>query len=80
LNISLVNIDSKKNNKVEIALGKLNIKNLSATILTSKKLQDHNTFDEPQKIVPAQFKDFKLRNGKLEVNLPPFSVVLLESK
>jgi len=80
VNISLVNIDSKKNNKVEIALGNLNVKNFSATILTSKKLQDHNTFEEPQKIVLAQFKDFKLKNGKLEVNLPPFSVVVLEGK
>lgn len=79
VNISVVNIDSKKKNKVEMDLTKLNVGNMKATILTSDKLQDHNTFDDPDKIAITEFKDFKLRNGKLEVNLPPFSVVVLES-
>jgi len=80
INFSLVNIDSKKENKVEIALGDINVNNMTATILTSDKLQDHNTFAIPKKIIPAQFKDFKLKNGILEVTLPPFSVVVIEGK
>lgn len=80
VNISLVNIDSKQNNKVEIDLSALDVKNITATILSSQKLQDHNTFENPDKIMPQQFKDFRLRRGKIEITLPPFSVVVLESK
>jgi alpha-N-arabinofuranosidase len=79
VNISLVNIDSKKSNSVKINLADMNLKNFKASILTSQKLQDHNTFDKPNKIQPKDFKDFKLKKGILEVNLPPFSVVVLES-
>lgn len=78
--ISLVNIDSKKENKVVIDIEKLDVEDMTATILTSDKLQDHNTFEDPEIISPEEFKDFKLRREKIEVTLPPFSVIVLESK
>lgn len=80
VNISLVNIDSKKANKVELDLTNLDLEDFTAEILTSENLQDHNTFDNSELIKPAQFEDFKLRKGKLEVELPPFSVVVLSEK
>src|SRR5690606_20210306 len=79
-NISLVNIDAKKDHKIEIDLAGMNIKSMVGQILRSGKIQDHNTFDNPNKINISDFKDFKLRNGKLELSLPPFSVVMLSSK
>lgn len=79
-NISLVNIDAGAEHKVEIDLEGLDINNIDAEILMSAKIQDHNTFDNPDKINVAEFKDFKLRKSKLEVSLPPFSVVVLSSK
>ena len=72
VHISLVNIDSKKDNKVELDLTDLDLGDFTAEILTSKNLQDHNTFENTELIKPAQFKDFKLKKGKLEVELPPF--------
>ena len=80
VNISLVNIDSQKKNKVEIDLSGLDVNNMTATILNSERLQDHNTFDDPENIVIENFKDFRLRRGKLEVTLPAHSVVVLEEK
>ena len=80
VNISLVNIDSQKKNKVEIDLSGLDVNNMKATILNSERLQDHNTFDDPENIVIENFKDFRLRRGKLEVTLPAHSVVVLEEK
>ena len=80
VHISLVNIDSKKEHKIEIDLQKLGIKNVSGTILTSPKLQDHNTFDEPSLIQPIDFKGFETKKGKLEITIPAFSVVVLETK
>ncbi|MFV0564936.1 MAG: alpha-N-arabinofuranosidase [Flavobacteriaceae bacterium] len=79
-NISLVNIDSKQSNELELDVANLNIKNISGTILKSGKIQDHNTFDNPNKITPEKFNDFKLKNNKLTVTLPPFSVVVLQAE
>lgn len=80
VHISLVNIDSKKENEVEIDLNALGIKNVTGEILKSDKLQDHNTFDNPTKVKPVAFDGFKLKKGKLKLTLPPFSVVVLEGK
>lgn len=78
--ISIVNIDSKNSNTITINLKELGIKDMSATILASSTLQDHNTFDSPNTITPSEFKKFKFKKGVLEVALPPFSVVVLKGK
>lgn len=78
--ISLVNIDSKKENEVVINVDDLKIKEISGQILKSNNLQDHNTFNNPNNITPSKFKDFKLKKGQLTLTLPPFSVVVIEGK
>jgi alpha-N-arabinofuranosidase len=80
VHISLVNIDAKSKNKVEIDLSDLGVKNFTGTIISSAKLQDHNSFENPDKIVTKTFKGFENKKGKLEITLPPFSVVVLEGK
>ena len=80
VHISLVNIDSKNENKIVIDIAKLGVKNFSGSILTASKLQDHNTFDNPNKIKPTVFKAFQHKKGKLEITLPPFSVVMMEGE
>jgi alpha-N-arabinofuranosidase len=78
VHISLVNIDVKKANVFKIDLSAFIVKKIAGQILSSSKLQDHNTFEKPNVLMPKEFKDFKYRNGILEVTLPPFSVVVLE--
>ncbi len=80
VHISITNIDSKNAQEVSINLNGLNSKTVNGKILTSAKLQDHNTFEDPQKIKPGIFKDAQLKNNNLSVKLPPFSVVVLELK
>jgi alpha-N-arabinofuranosidase len=80
IHISLVNVDSKKVNTVEIDLNGLGIKSVSGMIINSSKLQDFNSFDSPTKIQPIVFKGFEIKKGKLTVNVPPFSVIMLEGK
>jgi len=77
---SLVNIDSSKEHEIELNVSNLNLKKATAQILTSKNLQDHNAFGDPDKVTPDNFDDFKLKNGKLTLTLPPFSVVVIEAK
>ncbi|MGS2761498.1 alpha-N-arabinofuranosidase [Sinomicrobium sp. M5D2P9] len=80
VHISLVNIDPSKPHTLSLNIDGVNTKGATGTILTSAKLQDHNTFDNPEKIAPKAFKDFSGKKGELEVKLPPFSVVALELK
>ena len=53
---------------------------VSGRILSSKKLQDYNSFENPDKIQPTEFKDAKLAGNSLQIKLPPFSVVVLTVK
>jgi alpha-L-arabinofuranosidase len=78
--ISLVNIDANKEQEVTIDLRGAKFTGVTGEILSSPKLQDHNTFDVPNKIKPAPFKGISLTGNVLKGKLPPFSVVVLELK
>ena len=78
VHISLVNIDLNKSQAVTVNLNGVKASGVTGRILTSAKVQDHNTFENPTKIKPAPFTGAKLNNDNLTVTLPPVSVVVLE--
>ena len=78
--ISLVNIDTKKSQDISIDLNAAKFTSVTGRILTSEKIQDHNTFTEPDKIKPAVFNGAGIKGNILSLNMPPFSVVVLELK
>ncbi len=78
IHISLVNIDASRKHDVSVTLHGNTARSVSGRILTSEKLQDHNTFEVPDKVKPVPFKDARLKGNELQVTLPPFSVVVLE--
>lgn len=78
--ISLVNIDPNKENVVEIDLEEVGVKTVSATIITSNNLQQHNSFDQPHKIRPTDYNGFEVKKAKLRLRLPPISVVVVTGK
>jgi len=78
MHISLTNIDNKNSQKIIIDLQGYAAKGVTGRILTSKLIQDHNTFDDPSKVTPAGFKKAKISGSKLELELPANSVVVLE--
>jgi len=80
INISLVNIDPLQSQKISIVLKSETKKNLSGRILTSKKLQDYNSFTESEKIKPATFNNASIDKNVLTVTLPPMAVVVLTIK
>lgn len=75
--ISLVNIDAQKTQEVVIDLRGAKFSTVTGRILNGEHLQDHNTFDNPDKVKPAVFKNVVLKENALTVKLPPFSVVVL---
>jgi alpha-L-arabinofuranosidase len=78
LHISLTNIDNIKGQEVEIDLKSFKAKQVTGRILTSSKVQDHNTFENPANVTPKSFKDASILEGNLKINLPPCSVIVLE--
>ncbi|MES2373757.1 MAG: alpha-L-arabinofuranosidase C-terminal domain-containing protein [Bacteroidota bacterium] len=78
--ISLVNIDANKAQEVTINVTGANYTGVTGKILTSDKLQNYNSFENPDKVKPAAFSGATLSGSSLKVKLPPFSVVVLELK
>lgn len=80
LHISLVNVHAINAQTIKINLNGGTYLNVKGRILQSAKLQDHNSFDKPDVIMPKVFTAARLSGNELEVTLPPFSVVVLEIK
>jgi len=80
IHVTLSNLNPKKEIRLDVNLkGKVFSKVSSASVLTAPEFNSVNTFEKPNVIVPAAFKNFKkLADSKLEVNLPSKSVVVLE--
>ena len=80
VHVSLVNINAQNSQIVAINLAGNTFKNVSGRMLSSDRLQNYNSFENPNKIVPILFNNMKLSNDNLNVTIPPFSVVVLELK
>ncbi len=80
MHISLVNIDAKKGQNISVNLKGVHHNSITGRILTSGKLQDFNSFENPDKIKPAVFNGANFSGNTLNVKLPPFSLVVLEVK
>jgi alpha-L-arabinofuranosidase len=80
VHISITNINADKAESISINIEGSNFKNVSGRILTSAKLQDHNTFDDPEKIKPKVFTGVSLKDKVINLKIPPFSVIVLELK
>ena len=55
----------------------MDVKKVTGSIISSEDITDHNTFDDPDKVIIKDFKDIKVSKGKMDVVLPSKSVVLL---
>ncbi|MCF0202932.1 MAG: alpha-N-arabinofuranosidase [Bacteroidaceae bacterium] len=75
--VCMTNISLEKAQTVEVDLGGAAKKVLEGTILNAKKIDDYNDFGKANLVAPAEYKDAKIKNGKLTVKLPAHSVVAL---
>ena len=80
IHISLVNIDPTKTQEISINIKGAKTSGISGRILTSDKIQDYNSFDNPNKLKPVSFNGATMKSDIIKVTLPPISVVVLELK
>jgi alpha-N-arabinofuranosidase len=78
IHITLVNIDPNKEQTIETVLRGVTVKKVTGKVLTSAKITDHNTFENPNTVNVKDFKGAKLSKELLSVTLPTKSVVMLE--
>lgn len=76
--ITLVNIDARNAQPVNISLLNGQYRTVKGRILKSGKLQDYNSFANPDKISPVNFTGAELKGNELKLDLPAFSVIVLE--
>jgi alpha-N-arabinofuranosidase len=78
IHCSLVNIDPDRAHDVRITLSGATAGTVKGRILTSPRVQDHNTFENPDRVKPAEFNGFTNAGNVIRAKLPPCSVVVLE--
>ncbi|MCB0521615.1 MAG: alpha-N-arabinofuranosidase, partial [Saprospiraceae bacterium] len=78
MHVSLTNLDNTANQKVELSLNSFKVSKVTGRILTSPKVQDGNTFDNPTKVTPKAFSGATVSGNQLSVDMPKNSVVVLE--
>ncbi|HER09959.1 MAG TPA: alpha-N-arabinofuranosidase [Bacteroides sp.] len=78
IHISLVNIDPGETRTLTVHLRGAAAKKVTGRILASEKMNSHNTFDEPNAVVPEKYTGARLDGDRIRMELPPRSVVVLE--
>ncbi len=79
--LALTNVSLDKDQTVTVSLDGFKAKSVSGRILTSKKADDYNDFQHPDRVQPQAFSGAKLaKDGSLSVAMPAKSVVVLTLK
>jgi alpha-N-arabinofuranosidase len=77
VHISIVNIDPDHPHKITLNLNGKKFSNIKARILASAKVQDYNSFNDPGKIAPKEYKGAVLKDNNITIDMPSASVVVL---
>jgi alpha-N-arabinofuranosidase len=78
MHITLANLDPNGERTIAVDIRGLSVSSVAGRILTAPAMNAHNTFDDPEAVQPAPFRDARLTGGKLVIDLPAKSVVALE--
>jgi len=77
IHITIANVDHLNNINLNCEIRGLKINKVNGRILTSSKLTNHNTFEQPNNVIPIEFKGAKIKDNQLSIDLPAKSIVLL---
>lgn len=76
IHITICNLSLTESRTINAQITGKTVKTVSGRILTGE-MNAHNTFDNPERVKPVEFKDFSLEKDELKFTLPPVSVVAL---
>jgi alpha-N-arabinofuranosidase len=78
VHLSLVNTLPARDESITCDVRGLKVKSVSGRILTGPAITSHNTFQAPEVVKPEPFQGARVVDGKLQIELPARSVVMLE--
>jgi alpha-N-arabinofuranosidase len=78
VHISICNLDPTVPAGLECKVEGMNVKSVNGRILTSEKMNAHNTFSNPNGIKPQILKDIDIENNTISVTIPEKSIVVLQ--
>jgi len=78
IHLSLCNLDPNQTRTLNCEIRGKGFKRVSGRILTADEMQAHNTFDTPERVKSAHFHEFKIKESRINIYIPPKSVVILE--
>ena len=77
IHLSLTNVSIDKEQTVTVNLKGIDAQRATGVILTSSRIEDLNTFDQPNKVKEAPFGEVKIKQGVMKVTLPKNSIITL---
>ena len=80
MTVTLANADLHKDYPIDCELVGKSIGSVSGRVLSSAKVNDYNSFDAPETVVPAEFGDFTFEGGRLGFTIPRCSVMEITIK
>jgi alpha-N-arabinofuranosidase len=78
IHISICNLNPEASAELECSLEGFKLQKVTGRVLTAEVMNAHNTFEKPNAITPAEFKNVEIKNGKILATIPSKSVVVLE--
>ncbi len=80
VSITLCNLNPNESENIEITVAGDDFTDAGGQIITSEKMNNYNDFGKDETVSIANFEVMKPENGKLTVELPSKSVVLIQLK
>ncbi|NBB64759.1 alpha-N-arabinofuranosidase [Pseudomonas sp. ODNR1LW] len=77
VHVALINLDPNQSHPVVVALEGGRAAGVTGQILTASAMDAHNAIDAPPSVRPAPFQGARLADGRLMVDLPAKSLVVL---
>jgi alpha-L-arabinofuranosidase len=78
IHLTISNLDPTGARTIETTFQGHEVSSISGRILTAQEMTAHNTFDSPNAVTPAEFNGAHISDGKLIIDLPPMSLVVLK--
>src|SRR5690349_19008748 len=77
VHIALANTDLANTTRLAIKVDGVSPRAFTGEILTSASRDAHNTFDNPDAVKPAAFKGARVKDGVVQLDVPPKSIIVL---
>jgi alpha-N-arabinofuranosidase len=77
VSMTLTNANPNKVVTIDCNVGNQH-KSVTGKIVTGKEMTAYNDFGKAEKVTVSEFMPGKIKNGVLKIEIPPFSVVLVQ--